>query len=167
MLEENIIEPLEQSKKYTIQTLTGLVEANAQVQADIKQKAEDIVQDYFAWWKPIQVVKLAAGEKGDAGLLHPAVRVRANTQKIYIPWVSHKYESFKRINPKWSREIPLSKAGYSDAKLRASCLDWEVEKVLETEAQLKPLRDLLEALHEHKVKYLKLIKSLSTKKEKA
>lgn len=166
MLEENFVEPLGQSKKYTIQILTDLVEANAQVQEDVKQKAHDIVQDYFAWWKPIQVVKLAAGEKGDAGLLHPAVRVRANTQKAYIPWVSHKYETFKRINPKWSREIPLSKAGYSEAKLRASCLDWEVEKIIETEAQLKPLRELLEALHEHKVKYLKLIKSHSIKKEK-
>ena len=167
MLRDDLVDPLKVTQDNSLQTLTDLIDVNAQAQAEIKRKAEDIVQDYFSWWKPIQVVKLAAGEKGDAGFLHPAVRVRVNTNKVYITWVSHKYESYKRINPKWSKEIPLTKAGYSDAKLRANCLDWEVEKVLETEAQLKPLRTILEVLHEHKVKYRKLIKALSTKEEKA
>lgn len=129
------------------------------IESKLLESANQICDKHSQWRKLTLSIKLHKDPSARTNLV-PTVRTRNNTSKIYVVWVDHSYSSFKRINPRWGKEIKPTDRGYTLKQLNKIAEDWEGEKVWETEQQLSPIRDTFSDIQKMRVSLKKRINKL-------
>lgn len=126
-----------------------------------RQKAKQIIDDYWLWWKGQNQQRVNLLNNGGdreftqgLGSLAPMLRYRKNNQKWYIEWRQYRASGIrKNLNKQFSEHITPESTGYSNRQLSRRATTWEEDRVLKTEAELAPHRDQMNLLHEFKVAF--------------
>ena len=110
------------------------------------EEARRITDGYIAWWSEENrsVLELKKQKQSvKTSRLAPFVRHHHQVNKLYIYWAKWPIKEVR--GSRFVKTIPLGRDGYTESKLRAYCVGWELDAVLKTEQALKSIRKKINA----------------------
>lgn len=146
-------------------SLDELLQSLTVKEAHIIEQAKEVISSYLDWWMPIRDGQLRLKKEGqshrqaETGRIFPKLRIR-DSGKAYINWCDEGHHNTKRFNNKFTREIPMTKKGYTPAQFKKLGDSWEIDKAIQTEEVLSKFRKALEYIHAHRVQINRLKRSM-------
>ncbi|MBW8191383.1 hypothetical protein K0504_10065 [Neiella marina] len=142
------------------ETVTQQLELCQRQTDELAEEAQMIIDSYFTWWKFENQQRLnlqkQSGNSNATELGNVAPRIRRRTDqgesgKLYIEWVEYPNGRRKGEARRWGNVIKPTARGYTEKQLATKATAWEMERVSCVEAELKPIRELLDVIHAQRV----------------
>ncbi len=140
-----------------IEVLSSQIDVLVEQQIKIATEAEYLNAEYWNWFaeenNTITGLKRSGLTDKSPARVAPIVEKKRSgeSNKYYLNWKSFDNSSIRKINKSFSQHLRLSKGKNPMAIIEKHCR-WELPKVLEHEARLKPLRITLDGLRDAEIK---------------
>lgn len=138
---------LEQKLGYQISDTLRVV--SSQIEAAHFQ-AKVLVDDYWLKWRSSNRALRTEGGTFTGGEIAPRACIKSD--KIYLIWTRYRPGRVGNVGKSWGDDIKPTGRGYTVEQLTRKSPDWERRMIEQTETRLAPLREVLDCLHDAKVK---------------
>lgn len=150
-----------------VESMNDLQKTIEQQKQTILRQIETVCDEYWVWmdqWNKKQIQDYKKGI-GPGEILRRGVctepKESAGFKKVYIVW--RDFNGKGKMNRTFGKKLPVKNGVSTKHTILKGIPEWAVEKVLETEKKLIPLRDEMALLHSMSVKYKSFFKTTETK----